>query len=160
MSHLEDLLFEYYEWRGYIVRRNIKVGRLAHGGWAGELDLVGYHPKTGDLVHVEPSIDAWTWSHREEVFKRKFKCGRRYIFGEVFPWLDKKTSLKQIAVLVSGGRERRTIGGADILTVDQLVRRIKKEIAKQGIMAKAAIPEQYRLLRTVQLVLCGYYRSL
>jgi len=40
VSHLEDLLCEYYEWQGYIVRRNIKVGRLGHGGWEGELDLV------------------------------------------------------------------------------------------------------------------------
>jgi len=40
VSHLEDLLCEYYEWQGYIVRRNIKVGRLGHGGWEGELDIV------------------------------------------------------------------------------------------------------------------------
>src|SRR5437764_13234533 len=58
MSHLEDLLCEYYDWQGYIVRRNVKVGRLSHGGWEGELDIVAYHPKTRDLVHLEPSIDA------------------------------------------------------------------------------------------------------
>jgi hypothetical protein len=46
MSHLEDLLCEYYQWQGYIVRRNIKVGRLDHGGWEGELDIVAYHPVT------------------------------------------------------------------------------------------------------------------
>ncbi len=31
MSHLEDLLCEYYDWQGYIVRRNVKVGRLGQG---------------------------------------------------------------------------------------------------------------------------------
>lgn len=25
MSHLEDLLFKYYEWKGYIVRRNVAI---------------------------------------------------------------------------------------------------------------------------------------
>src|SRR5882672_2600591 len=58
VSHLEDLLCEYYEWQGYIVRRNIKVGRLGHGGWEGELDIVAYHPKSNHLVHLEPSLDA------------------------------------------------------------------------------------------------------
>lgn len=26
------LLCEVYDWRGYILRRNVKVGRLKHGG--------------------------------------------------------------------------------------------------------------------------------
>ena len=44
MSHLEDLLAEYYDWKGYLVKRNIKVGRLNHGGWEMELDVIAYHP--------------------------------------------------------------------------------------------------------------------
>lgn len=65
MSHLESLVAEYLEWQGYLVRRNTKVGRLAHGGWEMELDIVGYHPKTQKLVHYEPSIDALSWDKRE-----------------------------------------------------------------------------------------------
>ena len=57
-SHLEDLLCEFYEWQGYILRRNIRVGRLGHGGWEGELDIVAYHPTLNALIHLEPSIDA------------------------------------------------------------------------------------------------------
>jgi len=64
MSHLEDPIYEFYEWRGYIVRRNIKVGKLHHGGWAGELDIVAYHPEHRNLVHLEPSIDAESLSKR------------------------------------------------------------------------------------------------
>jgi hypothetical protein len=44
MSHLEDLIVEYYDWRGYLVKRNIRVGPLAHGGWEMELDIVAYIP--------------------------------------------------------------------------------------------------------------------
>jgi hypothetical protein len=83
VSHLEDLLCEYYDWQGYIVRRNVKVGRLGHGGWEGELDIVAYHPKTCDLVHLEPSIDALPWTTRQPRFARKFKVGAKYIFTEV-----------------------------------------------------------------------------
>jgi hypothetical protein len=61
MSHLETLVAEYLEWQGYLIRRNTKVGRLKHGGWEMELDIVGYHPKSLELVHYEPSIDALSW---------------------------------------------------------------------------------------------------
>jgi len=49
MSHLESLIVEYLDWQGYLVRRNTKVGRLKHGGWEMELDVIGYNPHTGDL---------------------------------------------------------------------------------------------------------------
>jgi hypothetical protein len=46
MSHLEDLLVQWRDWRSYVVQRNVKAGRLSHGGWEGELDIVAYHPVT------------------------------------------------------------------------------------------------------------------
>jgi hypothetical protein len=58
MSHLESLIAEYLEWQGFLIRRNVKVGRRARGGWEMELDVVGFHPHSGTLVHYEPSIDA------------------------------------------------------------------------------------------------------
>ena len=158
MSHLEDLLFQWYDWRGYLVRRNVKVGKLDRGGWEGELDIVAYHPATKELLHVEPSIDAHSWATREKRFTKKFESGIKYIHKDVFPWLDKTTTLKQIAVLVSRGRDRKCLAGGQILTVDEMMQQIRCEVAKSGIVAKAAIPEQFDLLRTVQLTISGYYR--
>ena len=160
MSHLEDLLCEYYDWQGYIVRRNIKVGRLSHGGWEGELDLVAYHPKTGDLIHLEPSIDAHSWVKREQRFRKKFLTGREYIFTEVFPWLDSNMPLKQVAVLVSRDRTRTKLGGGQVVTIDEITKEIRETVAAQGRMASSAIPEQYGLLRTIQLSESGYFRRL
>jgi hypothetical protein len=160
MSHLEDLLNEYYEWQGYIVRRNVKVGRLGHGGWEGELDIVAYHPKSHDLVHLEPSIDGDPWVKRERRFAKKFQAGLKYIFPDVFPWLDPSTPLKQTAVLVSTGAKRRTLGRAEVRSIDEFVKEIRGKIAHEGKMASAAVPEQYRLLRTIQLVESGYYKRL
>ena len=158
MSHLEDLLFQWYDWRGFIVKRNTKVGKLGHGGWEGELDLVAYHPQTRELLHVEPSIDAHSWAMRESRFAKKFESGRKYIFTEVFPWLTSTTPLQQIAVLVSRGRHHAKLASGDIVTVDEVVKQIKDVVGTQGKMSVAAIPEQYDLLRTIQLVLSGYYR--
>jgi len=49
MSRLGNLIAEFYDWRGYLVKRNVKAGRLSHGGWEMELDVVAYHPHTKHL---------------------------------------------------------------------------------------------------------------
>ncbi len=79
-SHLETLIHEYLEWQGYLVRRNVKVGRRAKGGWEMELDLIGYNPTTMHLVHYEPSLDAFSWDKRELRFKKKFSAAEKYLF--------------------------------------------------------------------------------
>ena len=40
------------------------------------------------------------------------------------------------------------------------MRKIKNEIQEKGIMAKNAIPEEFDLLRTIQLAMNGYYKLL
>ncbi len=159
MSHLEALIHEYYEWRGYVVRRGVKVGRLKHGGWEGELDIVAFHPQQQTLLHLEPSIDAHSWAVREQRYERKFRVGRKYIFSEVFPWLDRKTALTQVAILVSRGK-RSHIAGGTIRTVDELVAEMREAVLAEGSMATRAITELYPLLRTVQLVVSGYGRRI
>ena len=157
MNHLEKLIRQYYEWKGYIVRGNIKVGRLSHGGWKGELDIVAYHPQTRHLIHLEPSLDAHTWEKREQRFRKKFEIGREFIVKEVFPWLPENAPIEQVAILNTASRSE--LAGARVESVDGFMGCIKQEILATGIMAKAAIPEEYDLLRTLQLVLCGYYRT-
>ena len=159
MSHLEDLLCAWYDWRGYVVKRNVKVGRLGHGGWEGELDIVAYNPTTAELVHVEPSIDNDPWSKRRERFAKKFGSGRKHVHKEVFPWVDGRPHLRQIAVLTSRG-QRKTLAGGELATIDEIVCCIRKDVIAEGKMASRAIPEQYPLLRTVQLFVSGYRRAL
>ena len=160
MSHLENLIAEYYDWSGYLIKRNIKVGRLSHGGWEMELDIVAYNPHSKHLVHLEPSVDAHAWKIREQRFLKKFSLGIKYIFTEVFTWLDPKTRVEQIAVLVSHPKGRDTLASGKIVSIDEFIFEIKQKIKDRGIAAKSAIPEQYPLLRTIQLVENGYYKSL
>jgi hypothetical protein len=160
MSHLENLLHEYYLWQGYTVCRNIKVGRLAHGGYEGELDIVAYHPGTKHLIHLEPSIDGHSWSTRESRYLKKFQSGKKYIFKDVFPWLDPNTALDQVAILVSCPASRTELAGGKVRTIDQFVQEIRDRVVQEGLMSSRAIPEQFPLLRTIQLVESGYYQKL
>ena len=160
ISHLETLIAEYLDWQGYLVKSNTKVGRLGHGGWEMELDIIGYHPNTGALVHYEPSIDALSWAKREARYQKKFEAGRNYIFREIFSWLPSSTPLQQIAVFVSHPKGRDTIAGGAIISIDELMAEIRAKVMACGIMASNAIPEQYPLLRTLQLSHVGYYRQI
>lgn len=160
MSHLESLIVEYLDWQGYLVRRNIKVGPLAHGGWAMELDVVGFHPHTKDLVHYEPSVDAHTWEKREERYAKKFTAARQWILSDLFSWLPPTTPLRQIAVFPTHPSGRDTIAGGQIISIDELVAEIRQKVIDKGVACRAAISENYPLLRVLQLSHCGYVRRL
>lgn len=158
MSHLEQLIVEYLDWGGYLVRRNVKVGRLKHGGWEMELDVLGYNPKTRDLVHYEPSLDAHTWETREKRFAKKFDAARKYAFIEVFGWLPPDTPIRHIAVLPSHPKGRDQLGDARLISIDELMAEITTRIRECGPARSNAIPEIYPLLRTLQLAFNGYHR--
>lgn len=163
MNHLESLIVEYLEWRGYLVRKNVKVGRLAHGGWAMEIDVVGYRPasenSSEDLVHYESSIDAHSWETRERRFDKKFAFARQHIKSDIFPWLSaSQCAIRQIAVLVSHPKNRHQLAGAQIQSIDELVAEVSQAVREKGAVVRNAIPETYPLLRTMQFVHCGYFK--
>jgi hypothetical protein len=160
MRHLESLIAEYLEWQGFLIRRNLKVGRRDKGGWEMELDVVGYHPEQNRIVHYEPSIDALTWANREPSYEKKFAIGRKYMFTEVFKWLPNKTRIEQIAVFYNHPKGRDKIAGASIMSIDELMAEIKSKVTACGPMIKNAISEQYPLLRTIQMSQVGYCRTL
>jgi len=160
MSHLESLIAEYLEWQGYLVKRNLKVGRRDRGGWEMELDVVGLNPKTQTIIHYEPSLDALTWDKREPRYVKKFKLGKKYMFREVFDWLPKSTHIEQIAVFYNHPAGRDTIAGAKIMSIDELMAEIRGKVCRRGPMIKNAISEHYPLLRTIQMSHVGYCRAL
>ena len=156
MSHLEQLIVEYLDWTGYLIRRNVKVGRLKHGGWEMELDVLAYNPSTKDLVHYEPSLDAHTWETRESRFAKKFSSAKKYVFSEVFGWLPPETPVRHIAVLPSHPKGRDTLGEAKLQSIDEFMAEVRAAITQCGPARRAAISEIYPLLRTIQLAINGY----
>jgi hypothetical protein len=158
VNHLEGLIAEYYDWKGYLVKRNVKVGKRDAGGWEMELDIVAFDPHSGHLLHVEASLDAHAWVKREARYAKKFSLGEKYILNEVFTWLPSDTVVDRIAIFPSCPKDRTHIAGGRLMSIDRFMRLVRDEIEKGYPIAKDAIPEQYPLLRTLQLALKGYYR--
>lgn len=149
MNHLEQLTAEWYEFQGYFVRRNIQVGRRDKGGYECELDVVAFCPERNRLVHIEPSTDAHTWTTREQRYAKKFEAGRKYIPG-IFNGIKLPDDIEQIALLGYGSKANvQTLAGGKIMTSAEFLAEITAGIAGRSI-ARAAIPEQFPLLRTVQ----------
>lgn len=150
-NFLEQLVAEWYEYRGYFVRRNAHVGPRAKGGYECELDVIALHPEKKHLVHVEASTDASTWDERERRFAKKFEAGRKYL-RPLFRGLDLPGEIEQIAVLVFGSmKNRSTLAGARMLLAADLLREITEGLRSTDIRS-SMVPEQYPLLRTVQFV--------
>lgn len=152
-NHLEQLIAEWLEFKGYFVRRNVKVGKLSHGGHEGELDVVAYHPLENHLIQIEPSIDAHTWEKRETRFRKKFDAGRKYIISEILPWLPHNKRFEQWAVLWGSDRNHDEVGGGKVIPIWKLYRMIARDVLAIGNPAGNAIPEQFPLLRTMQYTL-------
>jgi hypothetical protein len=152
-NFLEQLVAEWYEFRGYFVRRNIKVGRRAKGGFDSELDVVAFHPEHRHLVHVEPSMDAYAWNKREKRFAAKFAAGKKFI-PSLFVGLTLPQP-EQIALLVfAGGDHHHTsIGGGKVMLIQDLMNEIRSD-AQWGLEARSiknqAVPEQFVILRSLQ----------
>jgi|TARA_R100000935_G_scaffold36841_1_gene57844 hypothetical protein len=149
MNHLEQLVAEWYEYRGYFVRRNIQVGPRANGGYECELDVVAFHPGQQHLVHIEPSMDAHSWAKREQRYGKKFEAGRQHI-PALFDGISLPKEIEQIALLgFASNANVKTLAGGRVMTTSELFAEIVTGIGNKKI-AKAAIPEQFPLLRTIQ----------
>jgi hypothetical protein len=150
-NYLEQLIAEWYEYKGYFIRRNVLVGRRAKGGFECELDIVGFNPNTNHLVHIEPSMDSNSWIEREKRYQKKFVSGQKYI-PKLFQGIDLPTEIEQIAVLVFASKvNHSTLGGGRLMTIDELLREIFQEL-KNKHLASNAIPEHLTVLRSFQFV--------
>ena len=150
MNHLETITAEWLAYNGYFTRSTIKVGKLAKGGWGGELDVVGLHPARQHFVHVECSTDAWTWSRREEAFQRKFAMGREHA-PDLFDGMEMPTALDQVVVhgFAGAADKHRGLGGGRLITSQELAAEIINGIPASS--RKEAVPENFPLMRTLQL---------
>jgi len=68
-NFLEQLAAEWYQYKEYIVRRNIRVGKS-------DLDVVAFKPGDKHVVHVETSMETGGVEGR---LKSGFENGRKYI---------------------------------------------------------------------------------
>ncbi len=148
MNLLESLAAEWYGYRGYFVRSNVRTEKLSHGGYASELDVLAYSPTKGELVHIETSSDALVWTKREERMKRKFKL-HHSTYEKVFN--VKVGKVKKIAVCgTSYDSKGLKWGDIEVKTIREFVKEIWEELSAIDLM-RQAVPESYPLLRVIQM---------
>ena len=152
INFLEQLVAEWYEYQGYFIRRNVRVGKRPEDGYECELDVVAFHPGTKHLLHIEPSTDAGSWDERERRYKKKFEAGRKYIPG-MFPGLLPPSAVpEQIALFVLSSRnQERSLAGGRVVHVSAFLERIITQFAAVSMM-KGQVPEQFTILITLQFV--------
>jgi hypothetical protein len=66
----------WYEFRGFFVRRNERTGKRAPGGYAYEVDVLAYDPRTRELHHLEVSGSAASWADLKRQTVRKFLASK------------------------------------------------------------------------------------
>jgi hypothetical protein len=149
-NYLEQLAVEWYEYRGYFVRRNVPVGPVAEGGHEAELGIVAVEPEAGRLVHIEASMDAHSWEVREQRFAKKFAAGRTHL-PAIFGGLG-EGAVEQIALVALGSRVNHpTLGGATVLTLADFMAEILTELRDRS-GADVSVAQQFPILRTLQFV--------
>ncbi|MFH1070054.1 MAG: hypothetical protein V1794_10595 [Candidatus Glassbacteria bacterium] len=150
-NFLEELVAEWFEYKGYIVKRNERVGRLAAGGFEGELDVVAFNPMTNHLIHVETSTDADSWAIRERRFRNKFLSGSNHI-KKLFNGLLIPKEIEKRAIFVFGSnKNHKTIGGGKVIPVVDFIIEIIRELKKTPFL-KRVVPEKYPILRVLQMI--------
>jgi hypothetical protein len=123
MNHLEQLVSEWLQYNKYFVRVSEPVGPRAKGGYEGELDVVALNLAKNHFLHVECSLDAWAQERREQRFTEKFERGRRYA-KQIFEGIPITGKLDQVIILQFSAGNVRTIGGARLVLVRELIREI------------------------------------
>lgn len=151
MNFLEQLVSEWYSYRGFYVRENVRVGLRDRGGYKGELDVVAFHPESKDLVHVETSMDAYSWEKRREVFAKKFEKGEEFI-PNVFPFAG-EVRKEAVFGYPRTTRDTERLGpDVKVYLMPELIAEIELELAGSSVES-GIVPENLPLLRAMQFAL-------
>ena len=151
MNFLEQLVAEWYAYKGFFVRTNIRFGKRPAGGYEGEIDVVAFNPRTKHLVHIETSTDADSWTERKGRFVKKFENAKQH-YAEIFDFQLKTVECKAIV-----GFSQRTLNQIDfgndihVVLVPQFIQEITRELSRYSPL-QATVPEGYPLLRAIQFV--------
>ena len=91
------------------------------------------------------------WYEYQGFFVRKFQTGEKHIRA-LFHGLSDKLPIEKIAVFGLGSRKNhQTVGAGSIKLIDEFLAEILSEL-KNVSWYKRAVPEQFPLIRTLQMV--------
>jgi hypothetical protein len=148
MNVLEQLLAEWYQYKGYYVRQNVRVGKRKQGGYEGEVDIVAFNPIKKHLLHIEASTDTISWEKRDMKYEKKFRVCKTYIpslfEGFELPELDQRV------VLMFGSSSKKTTGGVRVILLKELMQEIYNDLKNKKLLNEM-VPENYPLIRSIQM---------
>ncbi|MCK5580901.1 MAG: hypothetical protein KAJ18_06470 [Candidatus Omnitrophica bacterium] len=148
MYFLEQLVAEWYAYKGFFVRTNMKYGKRKKGGYEGEIDVAAYDPRDKKIIHLEISTDANSWSERKQRFQKKFLTAEKY-YKSLFDFEFKEVS-KVAVVSLSRPKGKIDFGNnIELFLIPDLIAEIRSEMQKFDV-TQSAIPEGYPLLRAIQ----------
>ena len=153
MNFLEQLAGEWFTYKGYFVRTNIKLNKRSKGGWGNELDVLAYSAKASELIHVESTWDANSWAERKERFqKKKFV----YTHAEYERLVGAKIArLRKVALvgLCQSAKSELDWGESiEVMLIPHFIASIAKELATKDPL-KDIVPEGFPRLRAMQFAL-------
>lgn len=146
-NHLEELAKEYYEYKGYFVRSNVRVNKREEGGYNGEIDLLAYNPVNRELLHIECSMDAGKKAKEEDMAVKKFQNNIDY--EALIHFKPSKVNKIYIIGQTKGQNEIKMPKDVEHISLGPFIKEIYNELPSDII--KEIVPETYPLLRTIQL---------
>lgn len=148
MNFLERLIAEWYQYKGYFVKQNVRVGKRLQGGYAGEIDVVAFHPITKHLIHLEVSSDTISWSERESKFEKKFRITKEHI-PLIFEGFEIEL-IEQCIVLLYGSKSKTELSGVRIILISEIMQEIYDEFKNKKLL-NGIVPENLALIRTLHV---------
>ena len=153
MNFLEQLTAEWYAYKGYFVRTNVKMNKRAKGGWDNELDVLAFSAHFDELIHIESTWDAEPWPKRKARFlTKKFVYSQSQYEKIVGSRISK---LRKIALVGLGHSTKSDLNwgsGVEVVLIPTFIRNISEELAEKDPL-KDVVPEGFPRLRAMQLTL-------
>jgi hypothetical protein len=151
MNFLEELAAEWYSYIGFFVRRDIKHGKLPHGGWKGEADVLAYRPSDRTLIHVEPSGDSHSWPVRRRTYlEKKFVLSKRDYRKLIGAPVSRIEKIALVGWTSSAKKENVDWPGIKVVLIPNFLAEIVKEMSAKD-PSHEVMSEDFPLLRAIQI---------
>lgn len=153
MNFLEQLAGEWFTYKGYFVRTNIKRNKRSKGGWDNELDVLAYSAKVSELIHVESTWDANSWTERKDRFlKKKFVYTHADYEALVGAKIARVRKLALVGLCQSAKADLNWGESIEVVLIPHFIASIAKELVTKDPL-NDIVPEGFPRLRAMQFAL-------
>ncbi|WP_297453939.1 hypothetical protein [Persephonella sp.] len=157
-NFLEELIYEYLDFKGCFVKRNIKLRKREKGGFDREIDILALDTRNCIVYHIETSFATnKSWDQTIENFKRKKFDIKKKEYAQLVGLEAHEIQIVKVAILlnVPKQKEKRDLFEKEtkskLYSIKEIMEEIKSPITSKDPL-KEAIPEKYPLLRTIQFI--------